>query len=141
MKPRFATGSASLERGYAWHVYPDPATPGVMGGDTPFGSDEPPSSERPTAIEPPPGVVDFWKLNKNTPGIQNKHDGNSYLVLTETLEPPRVTPGWFVEAARLDASFQLDQRGDRWAHLVRIVNQAESQWGTVQDCEFQIDRT
>jgi hypothetical protein len=38
----FISHDASIVRGYAWHVYPDPATPGVLAGDNPFGTDEPP---------------------------------------------------------------------------------------------------
>jgi len=135
----YASGNASLVRGRAWHVYPDPATPGVMAGDNPFGADEPPGPERPP-VRPPEGVVSFWLVGKNTPGIRNDHDGHSFLVLTEGLEPPEVTAGWMVEPARLDESFQIDQRGDRWLRLVRIINAGETRWGPVQDCEFQIDR-
>ena len=134
----FAAHNASIARGWAWHVYPDPATPGVLAGDNPFGTDEPPSLER--LVTPPSGVVRFWQLNRNTPGIRNSTDGNSYLVLTEHLEPPRVAAGWFVEEARLDDSFQIDQRGDRWVRLVRIISSATTPWGPVKHCDFQVDR-
>jgi hypothetical protein len=138
MNQDFLSHDAAIVRGHAWHVYPDPATPGVLAGDNPFGADEPPSPER--VVQPPPGVVCFWLLNQNTPGIRNHTDGHSYLVLTQALHPPAVTAGWFVEEARLDDSFQLDQRGDRWVRLVRVVQTAETPWGPVKDCEFQVDR-
>jgi hypothetical protein len=134
----FVSHDASIVRGYAWHVYPDPATPGVLAGDNPFGTDEPPGPDR--LVTPPQGVVRFWLLSRNTPGIQNATDGHSYLVLTEALEPPPVTPGWFVEEARLDDSFQLDQRGDRWVRLVRVISTAATRWGPVKHGDFQVDR-
>lgn len=144
MKPavrhKHASPDASIDRGYAWHVYPDPATIGVMIGDNPFGTNEPPGPGR-APVQPPEGVVDFFLVGKNTPGIQNSHDGHSYLVTTRSLEPPKITPGWFVEAARLDESFQLDERGGRWIRIVQIVDSTESEWGKVQDIEFQVDRT
>jgi hypothetical protein len=116
----YATGEATLTRGHAWHAYADPASPGVMTGDTPFGSDDPPGPDRaPTGT--PDRVVTFWLVGKNTPGINNDHDGHSYLVLTERPELPPVVAGWFIEPARLDEGFQLDQRGDRWVRLVRIL--------------------
>jgi len=139
MRQEFASNDASLVRGYAWHVYADPATPGVMAGDDPFGADEPPGRER-TPVEPPEGVGPYWLLNKNTPGIENHTEGHSYLVLTDGLDQPEVTAGWMVEAARLDESFQLDQRGGRTARLVRIIRTADSPFGKIQDCEFQVDR-
>ena len=48
--------------------------------------------------------------------------------------------GWYVEPARLVAQFDLDQRGGRSVRLIRIVGTAETQWGPLQECEFQIDR-
>jgi hypothetical protein len=139
MTQQFASHNASRTRGYAWHVYPDPATPGVLAGDNPFGAGDPPGPDR-APVAKPAHVVDIWLVGKNAPGIQNDHDGHSYLVLTDHLAPPEVTAGWFVEAARLREDFELEQRGDRWLRLVRIVHAADSEWGPVQDCEFQVDR-
>jgi len=139
MKQEYTTGNATLIRGRAWHVFPDPAGSGALIGDHPFGADEPPGRER-TPVRMPDGIVDAWLVGKNAPGIRNAHDGHTYLVLTERLEPPPVTAGWLVEVARLDEDFQLDQRGGRWVHLVRVVATAETPEGPVQDCEFQIDR-
>src|SRR3954452_11563208 len=108
MRQEIATGNSSLERGYAWHAYPDPATPGVFAGDNPFGTAEPPGPARSPA-PPPPGVTDFRLVGKNTPGIGNHTDGHTYLILTEAPEPPAVTAGWSVEGARLSQEFELDQ--------------------------------
>lgn len=94
MNPEIASSNAPLVRGYTWHVYPDPATPGVFAGGIPFGTDE----------------------------------------------PPAVTPGWTVEAARISENVELDQRGDRSARLIRTLNAAETRWGQVKKCEFQVDR-
>jgi len=136
---RLTSGEARLIRGHAWHAYPDPASTGVLAGDNPFGSDEPPGPDRAPA-RPPDGVVSFWLVGKNTPGIVNDHDGHSYLVLTEGAEPPQVVAGWSVEAARLREDFEIEQRGDRWVRLVRKVAPVETPWGAVIDCEFQVDR-
>lgn len=139
MTQEIASGNASLTRGYAWHAYPDPATPGVFAGDNPFGTQEPPADDRPSP-PPPTGVVDFWLVGKNTPGIHNQTDGHTYLILTEAPEPPAVTAGWFVEGARLSEEFELDQRGDRSVRLIRTLDTAETGWGPVRQCEFQVDR-
>lgn len=137
----YASHDAAIIRGHCWHVYPDLATPGVMAGDNPFGTDEAPGPGRDEPAHKPDGVLNFWLVDKNAPGLLNFHEGHSYLVLTEALEPPRVTAGWAVEAARLTDDFQLDQRGDRWVRLVRIIGSIDTIYGLVPDCEFQVDRT
>jgi hypothetical protein len=48
---------------------------------------------------------------------------------------------WSAEHDRLTDDLQVDQRGDRWLRLVRIVNREETGRGTLRDCEFQVDRT
>jgi hypothetical protein len=55
MKQDNATGNASLIEGYAWHVYPDPASSGAMAGDSPFNTGDPRGPGRPP-LEPPPGI-------------------------------------------------------------------------------------
>jgi hypothetical protein len=133
--------NATLIRGYAWHVYPDPATPGVFEGDNPFSHGDAEGRGRPP-YDPPQDVVEFWQVNKNAPGIQNDHrNGNTYLAITSTTHPPKVSAGWFAAPARLNESFELDQRGSRWAHLVRIANTIETDAGPLLDCEFQVDRS
>src|SRR5947209_7986880 len=97
MNRDYASNNASLVRGFAWHIYPDPATPGVMAGDNPFGTEEVPGADRSPA-RVPEGVKDFWVTRKTTPGLQNQADGDAYLVLTEAPEPPRVEKGWEIEA-------------------------------------------
>jgi len=137
--PEIASGNASHLRGYAWHAYPDPATPGVFAGDNPFGAQEPPAPDRaPTA--PPESVVDFWLVGKNTPGISQHTDGHTYLIVTEAPRPPAVVAGWSIEGARLSEDFELDQRGDRSVRLIRVLGAVETGWGPVKHCEFQVDR-
>jgi hypothetical protein len=132
---------ATLVRGYCWHIYPDPATQGVFEGETPFTVGNAPGRGRPP-YDPPPDVVEFWQVGKNTPGIENDHHiGNTYLAVTEATDPPAVAAGWFVAPARLNETFELEQRGDRWVHVVRIANTIETGQGPLIDCEFQIDRT
>jgi hypothetical protein len=133
--------TSTMVHGYAWHIYPDPATPGVFEGDVPFAVGDAPGPGRPPYDPQGAGVVEFWQVSKNAPGIHNDHrNGNTYLAISEKHEPPPVAGGWFVAPAKLDASFQLDQRGSRWVHLVRIVDTAPSEAGDVLRCEFQIDR-
>ncbi len=133
---------ATLVRGYAWHIYPDPSTPGVFEGDVPFAVGDARGLGRPPYDPQASGVEEFWQVNKNAPGIHNDHrNGNTYRAVTRTTTPPPVAAGWFVTPARLDVSFQLDQRGTRWVHLVRIAGTVETEGGTVLDCEFQIDRS
>jgi hypothetical protein len=133
--------SGTLVRGYAWHIYPDPATPGVFDGDNPFVVGDAGGRGRPP-YDPPPGVVEFWQVGKNTPGVLNDHHtGNTYLAVTDSTHSPTVAAGWFAAPARLNESFELDQRGARWAHLVRIANMIETASGPLLDCEFQVDRS
>lgn len=139
MDPQIASRDASLVRGYAWHAYPDPATPGIFADDDPFGSDELADPDR-TNRGLPAGVLRFWKIAENTPGIANRIDGESYLVLSDSPEPPSVEAGWFVEAARLSERFELDQRGGRSVRLVRLIGTETTGWGAVAECEFQVDR-
>src|SRR5262245_54456985 len=124
MREEIASPNTSLVRGYAWHAYPDPATTGTFAGDHPFGTDEPPGPDR-TSPRAPDGVVSYWLLGRNTPGISNRVDGHTYLVLTESPEPPAPTEGWFLESARLDEDFEVDQRGGRSVRLIRAVGTAE----------------
>jgi len=133
------TGSASLVRGYAWHVYPDPASSGALAGDSPLNPGDTGGPGRPPR-EPPPGVPAFWTLHGKMPELLNQVEDRAYLVLSETPRPPEVASGWYVEPARLVAQFELDQRGGRSVRLIRIVGTAETQWGPLQECEFQIDR-
>ncbi|HEY2157124.1 MAG TPA: hypothetical protein VGH33_15965, partial [Isosphaeraceae bacterium] len=69
------------------------------------------------------------------------HPGHTYLAVTSQADPPPVAAGWFVELARIDEEFELDQAGGRWVHVVRIINTIETEQGPLIDCEFQIDRT
>ena len=127
-------------RGYAWHVYADLATPGVMVGDDPFSSGDAPGPTQ-SLVCLPVGVVQHWKLYEGVPGIENRILENSFLVLTEDHEPPPVSEGWFAEAARLDNHFLLDQGGDRWVRVLRILDTAQSEVGTVESIEFEVDHT
>jgi hypothetical protein len=145
------TGEASLVRGYAWHVYPDPASAGALAGDSPFGSggaddagetggaDDADGPVRPP-LEPPPGIAALWTVRGKLPTLVNQVEDRAYLILSESDKPPGVASGWFVEPARLSGTFELDQRGGRTVRLVRVVRTAETPWGPLQECEFQIDR-
>ena len=133
---------ATLVRGYAWHIDPDPATPGVFEGDVRFTAGDARGPGRPPYGPGASGVIGFWQVNKDAPGIRDDHrNGNTYLAIGGSAQPPPVSRGWFAEPARLDASFRLDRRGDRRVRLVRIAHEVPTPSGAVLDCEFQIDRS
>jgi hypothetical protein len=132
------TGESSLVRGYAWHVYPDPASAGALTLDSPFNTGDTDGPDRPP-LEPPPGVSAFWTVHGKTPDLVNQVEDRAYLVLSESPNPPEVVPGWYVEPARLTGRFELDQRGGRTVRLIRTVGRAVSSWGPVLECEFLID--
>jgi hypothetical protein len=129
----------TLVRGHCWHVYPDPATAGLFDSDNPFvdGRSHEPG---PPPVEPQPVVVDFWPIHEDAPGIYNDHPGHTYLAITAETDPPTVAVGWFVELARIDEAFELDQGGGRWVDVVRIANKIATEQGPLIDCVFQIDR-
>ena len=139
MKDATVTSDSALIRGYAWHIYPDPATPGALSGDSPFNTGDPRGPGRPP-LEPPPGLAAVWTVHGKVPGLVNQVEQRAYLALSESRTPPIIVSGWFVETARLAENFELDQRGGRSARLVRVIRTAETPWGPLQECEFQIDR-
>lgn len=139
------TGESSLVRGFAWHVYPDPASAGALTLDSPFNKEDTGDIEGTDALvrppmEPPPGVSAFWTIHGKRRDLINQVEDRAYLVLTESHEPPAVVSGWFVEPARVADGFELDQRGDRSVRLIRTIRTVETEWGRVPECEFQVDR-
>jgi hypothetical protein len=136
------TGETSLVKGYAWHVYPDPASSGALVGDSPFGPGEMDDADGPVRppLEPPPGIPALWTIRGKVPTLVDQVEDRAYLVLSESARPPEVASGWFAEPARLAGTFELDQRGGRTVRLVRVVRTAETSWRLLQECEFQIDR-
>jgi len=139
MRETTATSDASPILGHAWHVYPDPATPGALEGDSPFNPGDSRGPDRPP-LESPPGVAAFWTIRGKLPSMVNQVEDRAYLVLSEAPKPPEVNSGWFVEPARLTDRFELDQRGGRAARLLRVVRTEQTPWGPLQECEFQVDR-
>jgi hypothetical protein len=139
-KKREIKGHGPHVEGYTWHAFPDPATPGVFAGDLPFDP-EAPHGPAPSNTNLPKGVVRFWPLRKNaTRGFANEIIGNSFLVVTEHLEPPKVATGWFVEEARISPGFELDlEDRERDVVLLRIINTFETEWGPIRHCEFEVD--
>jgi hypothetical protein len=139
MREPVAASNASLTRGYAWHVYPDPGSEGALAGDSPFNTGDTRDPGRPP-LEPPPGVAALWTVSGKMPAMANQVESRAYLVLSDSPTPPEVCPGWFVEPARLAERFELDQRGGRSVRLIRVIHSDETPWGPVQECEFQVDR-
>jgi len=140
-KSEIRTGEASLVKGFAWHVYPDPAAPGALAGESPFaGGRDLPGPER-SPLEPPPDITTFWTVERGEASeLLNQVEERAYLVVTEAPVAPDVKMGWHVEQARLEDPFEIDQRGDRSVRLVRFVRSVETPSGPVQECEFQVDR-
>jgi hypothetical protein len=139
MKETMATSDAVPIRGFAWHVYPDPAGPGALAGDSPFNPGESRGPGRPPT-DAPRGVAAFWTVHGKVPALLNQVEDRACLVLTEDDAPPGVGAGWFVEPARLAERFELDQRGGRPARLLRVLGTRTTGLGPLQECEFQIDR-
>ena len=82
----------------------------------------------------------LWTVFGKVPTLLNQVEDRAYLVLSESPKPPEVASGWFVEPARLDERFELDQRGGRSVRLIRVIHSDATPWGPLQECEFQIDR-
>lgn len=125
-------------KGYAWHVFQDQTVSTGTAGEHPFGGTLKPAPGM-TLAEPPPGVLGAWVLSPTSQGILNQGIGGRYLVVTEKPEPPEVNAGWDVEPARLEESFQMDQRGKRWVRLARILGTRPVEGGTVQEVEMEVD--
>jgi len=125
----------SKTRGFAWFVYPDQGSPGALTRDNPFGVEE--LGDETTA----PGVEVFWAIDDTAGGLHNVARGRSYLALTDGPEPPTVGEGWSVEPARLDESFEIDQRGGRWVRLVRVLGHRDMPRGPLLEAEFEVDWT
>src|SRR5690606_21452284 len=102
-KSEIRTGEASLVKGFAWHVYPDPATPGAHAGESPFaGGRDLPGPER-SPLEPPPDITTFWTVERGEASeLLNQVEERAYLVVTEAPVAPDVKTGWNVEPAQLE---------------------------------------
>lgn len=137
-------------RGFAWYAFQDPMTSTGVAGEHPFGTattDEPvggPVSE-PVPIEPmvqlPSGVEAAWVVSPTAVGLLNRAFGGAYLVLTEKDEKPPLNDGWDIEPARLRDGFQMEQRGDRWVRLGRILQTRPVDGRELQEVEMEVDRT
>lgn len=110
-------------RGFAWFVFPDPTRDQLSFAISPM---------RATAPYP-----HFFWVEGSEQGIRNPIWGDTYLILTETPDLPRVEPGWSIEPADLDDGFETDGGGVR---LTRLVGNRRTPWGIVQECEFTAAR-
>ena len=126
--------------GFAWYAFQDQTVSTGTAGEHPFGSTEKPAAGM-TLADPPPGVLGAWVISPTGQGLLNRAIGGAYLVLTERPDPPEVNAGWDVEPARLEPSFQMDQRGHRWVHLSRLLGSRPFGAGELQEVEMEIDRT
>jgi hypothetical protein len=109
--------------GFAWFVFSDP------------GREALPAAGRPFATSPTPSLL-CW-IEGTEEGIRNPIWGETYLILTDAPELPRVERGWSVEPADLEEGFRT---GDDEVCLVRTVNNRRTPWGIVQQCEFVVAR-
>jgi hypothetical protein len=135
-----ASEHITMLRGFAWYAFQDQTVSTGTAGEHPFGETLNPAPGM-TLAEPPPGVLGAWVISPTRAGLLNRAIGGAYLVLTEKSEPPEVNAGWDIEPARLEPSFQMEQRGDRWLHVSRILGTRPVGQGTVQEVEMEIDRT
>jgi len=140
-KNEIQTGESFLIQGYAWHVYPDPATPAALAGESPFaGAQDLPGPEG-SPLGLPPDISTFWTVIRGEESeLANQVEERACLVLTEAPVAPDLKPGWSAEPARLENPFEIDQRGDQTVRLLRVIRSVETPTGPVQECEFQVDR-
>jgi hypothetical protein len=127
-------------RGYAWFVYRDLTTSTGPAGEHPFG-EEPPEEGAEPEVQLPEGVLSAWRTTLTTVGLGNRAPGTDFVVLTEKAEPPEVNAGWDVEPAQLSENFQMEQKGDRWVRLLRVLQRQEGVEGKpLLQAEFEVDR-
>lgn len=141
-------------RGFAWYAFQDQTVSTGIAGEHPFGvstADEPlgePVSESVSEPEPdepmvqlPNGVEAAWVIAPDAEGLLNRAFGGAYLVLTTKDEKPELNTGWDIEPARLQEDFQMDQRGDRWVRLDRVIQTRDLNGRELQEVEMEVDRT
>ena len=125
-------------RGFAWYVYRDPTTSTGPAGEHPFG--EVAGGEEHAHATYPDGVKAAWRTTITLDGMSNQSPGTAFLVLTEGRDRPPVNAGWDAEPAVLRDDFQLEQKGDRWVHLARVVTKPEGGGKSLGEYEFEVDR-
>lgn len=133
----------SQVRGFAWYIFRDPMTSTGPAGSHPFGAELPegePIEGEGLPIKLPEGVVDAWRTTITLEGLENRSPGTAFLVLTETRNPPQLNAGWDCEPAVLHPDFQLEQKGDRWVRLARVVTAPPEGGKALGEYEFEIDR-
>lgn len=136
-------------RGFAWYAFQDQTVSTGIAGEHPFGvltADEPlgePISEPVTEPEAqlPNGVEAAWVIAPDAEGLLNRAFGGAYLILTTRDEKPELNDGWDIEPARLQEDFQMDQRGDRWVYLGRVLQTRNLDGLELQEVEMEVDRT
>lgn len=106
-------------RGFAWFVFPDPSRDELSFAISPLRSTMP--------------YAHLWWVDGSEQGIRNPIWGDTYLIVTETPDLPRLEPGWSIEPADLDDCFESD---DGAVRLTRLVGNRRTPWGIVQECEF-----
>jgi hypothetical protein len=106
-------------RGFAWFAFPDP------------GGDAGACHGLPFATLPAPAHC--WWVEGTECGIRNPIWGDTYLIVTAAPDPPRLAPGWSIEPADLDETFE-SEGGE--VQLARTFSVRRTPWGIVQECEF-----
>jgi hypothetical protein len=136
-------------RGIAWYAFRDQTVSTGVAGEHPFGEDTAPGAGGPVGEpiqgEPtaalPGGVVAAWVVPRVFEGLLNRGFGGAYLVLTEADRRPEVNAGWDVEPARLQPGFNMEQRGDRWVRLGRVLDRRPADGRELLEVEMEVDRT
>lgn len=131
--------NATMVRGYAWHAHTDSEDFDIMAGDNPFATGEPPGD--PILPRTPPSDVErFWPVSDDQPGLANRNVGGGFLVVTAEQQPPQILGSWTIEPAQVNESFLIrGENAQPIVQLVRVIDSAETPWGTLQNCEFQVD--
>lgn len=127
-------------RGFAWYVFRDPTTSIGPAGEHPFGAEgSEEGSPELTPVELPEGVEAAWRTTITLDGLSNQSPGTAFLVVSKTRDRPELNAGWDAEPAVLRDDFQLEQKGDRWVHLSRVIT-APAGGKSLGEYEFEVDR-
>jgi hypothetical protein len=119
-----ASINPALVQGFVWFVFRDPGQDENEGPDHPFADDS--------------GLRHLWWIEGTEDRIRNPIWGDSYLMVTEKAELPRVERGWAIEPADLDEGFQ-NLTGD--VRLNRLMSVRRTPWGIVQEGDFVVTET
>jgi hypothetical protein len=125
--PDGPSGPRRTVMGFAWLVFPaDPDDPELSGYPLFLDNDGKPITA---------GVVFTCPVEPTDPGIVVDREGATFLILTETLAPPPIEPGWDSAPAKIRGGFQAEQ-GE--VLLKAVAGALRSSKGLVLRCELEV---